>query len=242
MIYDELCRFYKNFKGRKCIIGYSFAGRPIFAFHVGDDFGRQYISTYAIHGREWITARLGIRHIVRPSDCGGWIIPLVNPDGACISLTIDPMWKANARGVDLNVNFDAGWGTGKFNTRRRGGENCIGDHPFSESESSALAAFTLKIAPFVTFSFHTKGGEIYWEFCGKGDKNGAMLLSKATGYSVRTLYGSAGGYKDWCIDKLGIPAYTIECGDDGLKHPLTNLSALKSCFGALKYFTENYEK
>ena len=242
MIYDEVASFYKRYKKLKCVIGYSFEGREIFAFHVGDVFGRQYISTYAIHGREWITARLALVHIGCPTLAGGWIVPLVNPDGACISQGAHPLWKANARGVDLNVNFDADWGTGASNTRIRGGENCIGDAPFSESESLALAAFTRKIKPFVTFSFHTKGGEIYWQFNGAGDIDGARILSEATGYKVKKISGSAGGYKDWCIQKLGIPAYTIECGADSLTHPVRSLRALKSCRGALRYFTQRYEK
>ncbi len=242
MIYNQVISFYKNYKKRKCVIGHSFLGRAIVAFHVGDEFGGQYISTYAIHGREWITARLALHHIKNPTAKGGWIIPLVNPDGAVISQTSDPMWKANARGVDLNVNFDADWGSGRLNTRVRGSENCIGDSPFSESESSALARFTQKIHPYVTFSFHTKGEEIYWQFDGEGDERGAHLLAQATGYSVKKIAGSAGGYKDWCICKLGIPAYTIECGSDSLTHPIKNVRALKNCRGALKYFTENYEK
>ncbi len=241
MIYDEIKRFYDNYKGKKCVIGYSFYGKEIFAFHIGSPVGRQFISTYAIHGREWITARLAVKHIKRGvKKGGGWVIPLVNPDGAKISQTVKPMWKANARGVDLNCNFDADWGSGRLNTAERGGENCIGDYPFSEAETAALRDFTLKIRPFVTLSFHTKGEEIYWQYDGAGDSRGAQILSAATGYESKIIYGSAGGYKDWCIKKLGIPAYTIECGFDGLAHPITELQHLKKCFDALKYFIENY--
>lgn len=241
MIYDEIKRFYDNYKGKKCVIGYSFYGKEIFAFHIGSPVGRQFISTYAIHGREWITARLAVKHIKRGvKKGGGWVIPLVNPDGAKISQTVKPMWKANARGVDLNCNFDADWGSGRLNTAERGGENCIGDYPFSEAETAALRDFTLKIRPFVTLSFHTKGEEIYWQYDGAGDSSGAQILSSATGYESKIIYGSAGGYKDWCIKKLGIPAYTIECGFDGLAHPITELQHLKKCFDALKYFIENY--
>ena len=241
MIYDEIKRFYKNYKGKKCVIGYSFYGKEIFAFHIGSPVGRQFISTYAIHGREWITARLALKHIKRGvKKGGGWVIPLVNPDGAKISQTEKPLWKANARGVDLNCNFDADWGSGRLNTAARGGENCIGDYPFSEAETVALRDFTLKIRPFVTLSFHTKGEEIYWQYGGAGDSRGAQILSAATGYESKIIYGSAGGYKDWCIQKLGIPAYTVECGSDGLAHPIAKLKHLKKCFDALKYFIENY--
>lgn len=242
MIFEEVKKFYDGYPLKKCVIGYSFGGREIFAFHVGSDYGKQYISTYAIHGREWITARLALRHIRIGTRAGGWIVPLVNPDGAVISLTRDAMWKANARGVDLNVNFPARWGEGRLNTKVRGRENCVGDSPLSEPESAALARFTLKVTPYVTFSFHTKGSEIYYEFDGAGDERGAKLLSEATGYPYKKIYGSTGGYKDWCIGALGIPAYTVECGSDELRHPITRLRDIGACLYALKYFTENYEK
>lgn len=241
MIYDIIEKFYKNYDGRKCVIGYSLKGKDIFAFHIGSPTGRQFIATYAIHGREWITAKLALKHIkIGVKNGGGWIIPLVNPDGVAISESVRAMWKANARGVDLNCNFDADWGSGRLNTKRRGGENCIGDCPFSESETKALKNFTEKIRPYVTFSFHTKGEEIYWEYNGSGDRSGAEIIEKVTGYTPLVIRGSAGGYKDWCIQKLQIPAYTIECGADDLEHPITDIRKLKKCFNILKAFTENY--
>lgn len=243
MIYDEVKRFYLSYTGKKCVIGYSLRGREIFAFHVGDSFGKQFIAIYAVHGREWITARLAMKHVKKGlKSGGGWIVPLVNPDGAVRCQTKDPMWKANDRGVDINCNFDADWGNGRLNTRIRGRENCIGDNPFSEPETCAVRNFTLKIKPHVTLSFHTKGEEIYYEFNGRGDKRGAEILAQSTGYTMRRLYGSCGGYKDWCIQKLCIPAYTIECGADKLIHPIKKLRKLKKCYNVLSYFTLNYGK
>jgi len=242
VVYDDIKSFYQSYKQRKCVIGYSYKGREIYAMHLGKDTGRQFISVYAVHAREWITAYLALKHIQIGTYCGGWIIPLLNPDGAIISQGIKPLWKDNARGVDLNCNFDAEWGTGRLNTKRRGAENCVGDYPFSEPETIALKNFTIKINPFVTFSWHTKGEEIYWSFAGRGDENGAKILSDATGYPHKIIYGSAGGYKDWCLQKLLVPSYTIECGSDGLTHPIKKVSKLKKCFNALKIFTEKYDK
>lgn len=242
MVYDDIKSFYQSYSGKKCVIGYSFLGREIYAVHVGETAGRQFISVYAVHGREWITAYLALKHIKTGVACGGWIIPLLNPDGAVISQSRKPLWKANARGVDLNCNFDADWGTGRLNTRKRGSENCIGDYPFSETETTALKNFTLKVNPSVTLSWHTKGEEIYWLFSGKGDIKGAEILSRSTGYPHKIISGSAGGYKDWCIQKLSIPAYTVECGNDNLKHPIKRLSKLKKCYKALKIFTQEYDK
>lgn len=241
MIFDEVKKFYVNYSGKKCVIGYSFRGREIFAFHVGNSVGKQFIAVYAVHGREWITARLALKHIKKGlKSGGGWVVPLVNPDGAIRSQTTDPLWKANYRGVDINCNFDADWGGGRLNTRTRGSENCIGDSPFSEPETAAVRNFTLKIKPYVTLSFHTKGEEIYYEFNGSGDIRGAQILAKATGYTARKIYGSCGGYKDWCIQKLHIPAYTVECGSDSLSHPIKKLHKLKKCYTVLRYFIFNY--
>lgn len=242
MVYSQISKFYLNYKAKKCVVGYSFRGRNIYAFHVGDIYGKQFIAVYAVHAREWITAFLALKHIGKGTKTGGWIIPLVNPDGAEIAQNGKPLWKANARGVDINCNFDALWGSGRLNTVVRGSENCIGDYPESESETLALVRFTERIKPYVTLSFHTKGGEIYWEFCGGGERKGADILAETTGYTVKKIEGSAGGYKDWCIQKLNIPAYTVECGRDSLSHPINKLKDIRECFNALKYFTEHYEK
>lgn len=243
MIYEKVTQFYNSYKSKKCVIGYTHQNRNLYAFHVGSDFGKQFIAVYAVHAREFITANLALQHIKEGvKKGGGWVIPLLNPDGVEICQTRKPMWKANGRGVDINCNFDADWGTGRLNTRTRGSENCIGDYPFSECESAALARFTVKIKPAVTLAFHTKGGEIYWEYGGKGDERGAQIIAAHTGYTPKKIVGSAGGYKDWCIQKLGIPAYTIECGFDCLAHPIERLRDIKECFGLLKYFTDNYEK
>lgn len=241
MIYDEVQKFYKSYQRKKCVIGFSCQNREIYAFHTGSETGRQFIAVYAVHAREWITAKLALKHLKKGLKTGGgWIVPLLNPDGAVISQKTFPLWKANARGVDLNCNFDAEWGSGRLNTSVRGSENCIGDYPFSEPETAALRDFTKKVRPYVTLSFHTKGEEIYWEFCGKGDRTGAEILSAATGYEIKRIYGSAGGYKDWCIKKAGIPAYTIECASDSLTHPIDKLKHLKKCYKVLKIFIGKY--
>ena len=242
MLYREVTEFYGKYRKKKCVIGYTAQNRNIYAMHVGSDYGKQFIAVYAVHAREWITARLALSHIEGGTCRGGFVIPLLNPDGVAVCEERDPLWKANGRGVDLNCNFDADWGEGRLNTRVRGSENCIGDYPFSECESLALARFTLRVRPYVTLSFHTKGGEIYWEYGGGGDRRGAEIISAYTGYQPKIISGSCGGYKDWCIQKLGIPAYTVECGDDALSHPITKLKDIAECKGLLRYFTDNYER
>ena len=101
----------------------------------------------------------------------------------------------------------------------------MGEKPFSEPESIALRDFTQKIMPSATVSYHLKGEEIYWDFHQKGKlKKDSYSLAKAvqkvTGYKIKRTPDSAGGYKDWCIDKLKIPSITIEVVSDSLSHPI----------------------
>ena len=244
-VYDEISCFYESVRTEKRVIGKSWFGRNIYAVKrgAGSPVG---IAVYAVHGREFITARLAVEQYFAGGVLGSvWFIPLANPDGAEISQAgLDgvpkerreeflrafggaeySLWKANGLGVDLNVNFDADWGTGVKNVRVRGSENCIGDCPFSERESLAIKNFTQEISPDYTVSYHTKGEEIYWRYFQKGERlkrdfRIASALSLATGYPLREAKGSAGGYKDWCVQKLKIPAVTVEAGKDCFAHPL----------------------
>ena len=244
-IYGRITSFYESVKTEKTVFGKTLFGRTMYAVKVGDGSPVGLVQC-AMHGREFITARLAIeQYRVGVSKGSCWFIPLVNPDGALLSevgISTAPMrwrgyltdinggedfslWKANGRGVDLNVNFDARWGTGVKNTCQPGAENCIGEYPFSELETQALKNFTEKIKPDYTISYHTKGEEIYWYFsqsprtCPR-DLHLARVISTMTGYPLAKAKGSAGGYKDWCIERLGIPAFTVEVGKDTLSHPL----------------------
>ena len=244
-ICERVVDFYKRVKTEKTEIGRSLFGRTIYAMKVGE--GRPVgLVQCGMHGREFITARLGIeQYRVGVSKGSCWFIPLVNPDGALLSevgISTAPseyrgylidinggedfsLWKANGRGVDLNVNFDAAWGTGVKNIRKPCAENYIGEYPFSEPESLALKVFTEKVKPDYTVSYHTKGEEIYWYFSQSShtclrDLYLGRVISTATGYPLCDAKGSAGGYKDWCIERLGIPAFTVEVGKDALAHPL----------------------
>lgn len=230
-------------------IGRSAKGRIIPYIHVGGYEGRQIIITAAIHAREHVTSWVVLRQAMQTLKThsgkdGFYFIPCVNPDGVEIVFGTDavPAWyngdpclyKANARGVDLNVNFDAGWGTGKNNTFTLSGENYIGEYPLSEPESKALARFTLEVKPSATVSYHSKGREIYYEYnLPQRLKNRyrviAERLSEQTGYEIVENLPSAGGYKDWCQEKFRIPAFTIEIGDDSLTHPLSERQIKEDC-------------
>ncbi len=228
-IIEKVFCFYEKFRGEKGIIGYTERGREIPFFKVKKTDFPIVLVQYGIHAREHITCYLALAQIkdfiLRGKRGTVYFVPMVNIDGVEIALIDKPLYKANARGVDLNVNFDAKWGTGKENRRVLGDENYIGEFPFSESESRALRDFTFKIKPQATVSYHAKGEEIYWDFHQEGqdrkrDYSIAKKLALKTGYELKQTPYSAGGYKDWCIEKLKIPAFTIEVGSDEYEHPV----------------------
>ncbi len=245
-VYEAVTHYYEHYRGEKQIIGKSHEGRNLYAMLIGDGAHCVGISQYAIHAREWITALLAIEHIRRGVRCGGvWVLPLMNPDGALLVQkgigSVSPewreyliglngsedfsLWKANAGGVDLNLNFPARWGQGRGNRFSPAPHGCVGRKPLSARESRALALFTQAVSPQYTVSWHTKGEEIYWRFHqplsrAKRDKQIAKVLSRTTGYPLKNTPFSAGGYKDWCVETLKIPAFTVEVGSDELCHPL----------------------
>ena len=269
-VYEEVTEFYESYAGEKLVFGHSAEGRALYALFLGKHERPVGISQYAIHGREYITAALALEHIRRGVKRGGvWVLPLVNPDGALLSekgistvsapwrreflLRVNgsedfSLWKANADAVDLNVNFSARWGTGKSNLTRPAPENYIGSSPFCAPESLALKDFTYRVRPDYTVSWHTKGEEIYWSFHqpflrAARDKRLAKVLSASTGYPLREAKHSAGGYKDWCVETLKTPAFTVEIGRDEWEHPLGRerlLELTEKCGGALNALSEGF--
>ncbi|MBE5754524.1 MAG: hypothetical protein E7340_04250 [Clostridiales bacterium] len=228
-ILQKIERYYNSFNGEKGIIGFSEKSQPIYYFCVAKSFYPKIIVQCGMHAREHITSHLCLKlidYFSKFSKVGTvYFIPAVNPDGIKIAINTLPLYKANANGVDLNVNFDAKWGNGAKNTTKKGAENYIGRVPFSESETIALAAFTLLIYPHLTVSFHSKGEEIYYEFNQnladkERDYSIAKTVQNQNGYAIKATPLSSGGYKDWCIQNLKIPALTIEVGADNLSHPI----------------------
>lgn len=234
------------------IVGESELKQQIPYIFVGNKNGNYMIVHGAIHAREHLTSLVVVcmaKYLVKNPELnlngGIYFVPMVNPDGVRLCqegvgfiadkqrksnlLTINggsdfALWKANADGVDLNVNFDAKWGEGAQNEFFKSSQNYIGKEPFSAAESKALAEFTERIKPCVTLSYHLKGEEIYWEFGQTShrryrDKRYAEAIARYTGYAVKEPQGSVGGYKDWCVDKFKIPSYTIEVGNDKYSHP-----------------------
>ncbi len=168
------------------------------------------------------------------------ILPLLNPDGYELFRTgteaapsrwrflerMDPTdlhrWQANARGVDLNRNFNAGFYKAKrmvdaVGIRRPAPSRYGGLVPFSEPESRAVRRLCAQLRPRTLFALHSQGEEIYWRYGEKipfGAQYIADLLSSLSGYTLAApeVIASHAGLKDWFIKKYNRPGFTIELG------------------------------
>ncbi len=252
------------------VIGKSLFGREISAFFVGNSAVRPVIIQSAIHAREWVTAEVCMEMLSLATQMrlqgGYWFLPITNPDGVLLAtrgIKTAPapyrsrlikinggkdfsLWKANGRGVDLNVNFAARFGEGVQNVFSPAPENYVGKFAESEPCTKALVRFTRSVNPCLTVSLHTKGQEIYYDFpSGKGVFSGNKPLGEQIfaplNYPFKTAPGSVGGYKDWCIQSLQIPAYTVELFPDTLAHPISK-SALSGFTPTVKQILQNTEK
>ena len=169
---------------------------------------------------------------------GVMIVPCVNSDGVEISLIgssaaceyselvkkIDntSAWKANARGVDLNHNYNAGW----YELHRLEQESGItgpsytrygGIAPESESETQAVTRLCRENYFTHALAFHSQGEEIYWHYGENTPENSevmAKIFAISSGYEMSRPEGLAigGGFKDWFIKEFHRPAFTIEIG------------------------------
>lgn len=176
------------------------------------------------------------------------IIPQVNPDGVDIAIhgsgsagTYAQMvrelggnepgkWQANARGVDINHNFNAGWDILQSMERENGifsasPRQWCGPAPESEPETAALTKLCRRASFRHVLALHSQGEEIYWQY---GERTPARsrvmaeVMAASAGYKVADPEGLAshGGFKDWFIEETGRPGFTIEAGSGTNPLPL----------------------
>lgn len=223
-------------------IGYTYLGRPIPCVFKGNTEGAQILIHASIHAREWVTTPLVLEMMkAYNGKCGVWCVPMVNIDGVSLCLqglsSVSEqglrnfllevnkgsedfsLWKANARAVDLNVNYNALWGKGAQNVTYPAPANYIGMYPFSEPENTALRALTERVKPAMTLSYHARGNVIYKAFSYLDPSpDGAQLISNTTDYPLFDTYDSTGGYKDWYIATFQQLGLTVEVGDNDVPY------------------------
>ena len=131
-------------------------------------------------------------------------------------------WKANLMGVDLNLNYPAGWLQARENKFAQGftlpgPRDYVGRAPLDQPETKALAGYTEFLDPALVLAYHAQGEEIYWQFQDiqvPGAEELGRRLAQVSGYTLAQVpFASAfAGYKDWFIKYFRRPGYTIEVG------------------------------
>ena len=188
-----------------------------------------------------------------------YLVPMVDPDGVDLvtgaietgsleyeqarslgdnypDIAFPDGWKANLLGVDLNLQYPAGWLKAreiKFTQgyTRPGPRDYVGRAPLNQRESIALAEYTEEIDPDLVLAYHTQGEVIYWQFQDyevPGARELAEEFARLSGYALEdTPYESSfAGYKDWFIRKFRRPGFTIEVGSGENPLPLSQFEKI----------------
>ncbi|MEG0833539.1 MAG: M14 family zinc carboxypeptidase [Oscillospiraceae bacterium] len=185
---------------------------------------------------------------------GTVVIPLLNPDGfelrrrgraaACkthrlLSRFEDAdfgYWQANARGVDINHNFPAGFYLAKRQVAKLGIISASptrygGSFPLSEPESRAVVHAVGLYRPRSLYALHSQGEEIYWKYGSvipDGSEYIASVLTALSGYRLcePAALASHAGLKDWFIKRHCRPGFTIELGAGKNPLPYSDFEAI----------------
>ncbi|HET6204099.1 MAG TPA: M14 family zinc carboxypeptidase [Planctomycetota bacterium] len=190
------------------------------------------------HFLAWLLQNYGTdpvaTHLVNEREI--FFLPVVNPDGYVWNETTNPggggLWRKNRRpngdgtfGVDLNRNYAFQWGVDNTGSSpATNAETYRGTAPFSEPETTALAAFFAS-RPIVTAqSVHTYS-DLWlhpWGYTAAAPPDLALFaaqsqaMTEVNGYPYGTvpqlLYLANGSALDWHYGAQGAIAYSVEIG------------------------------
>ena len=217
------------------VIGTSAEGRAIESYTYGN--GETHLTFIgAIHGGyEWNTVLLA--HMFMdylkanqgniPKNMRVTVVPVANPDGVYKVFGTTKQFTSadapstektipgrfNARGVDLNRNFDCNW---EPKGVWRGTAVSGGDAAFSEPEAAAIRDFVQETSPALVIFWHSAANGVYGANCG-GDilpeaRTLMNLYAKASGYPAIASfdhYKVTGDAEGW-LAKIGVPSLSVE--------------------------------
>ena len=188
-----------------------------------------------------------------------YLVPMVDPDGVDLvtgailpgtpqyaiarsfsenypEIPFPSGWKANLLGVDLNLQYPAGWLQAREIKFMQGfispaPRDYVGRSPLNQRETKALADYTRSIDPALVLAYHTQGKEIYWRFADyevPGAKALGEEFARLSGYSLAEPGENSAyaGYKDWFIKYFRRPGFTIEAGFGENPLPLEQFDAI----------------
>ncbi len=202
----------------KWSIGRSIEGREIEVYRWGS--GNAGIALIGgLHGHyELNTVRLG-EAIVEyfssdlqrplPANVSVYVIPILNPDG------VAHQSRLNARGVDLNRNWDCKWSD---KATYRGDPVSPGSRAFSEPETQALKDFVVSEHIEAIIFYHSAYGSVSVGVCSDRTQLAQALggvVAAETGYrffrdgAFFPITGDATGY----FNEIGLAAIEIELTD-----------------------------
>lgn len=126
------------------------------------------------------------------------IIPCANPDGLYEGTSNNGFGRCNAKGIDLNRDFDALHKV--FDNARN-----YTQYPFSAKESQALRDLVYAENPDVVIDFHG------WENCTIGDANVASVFKTHVGLNHKTKFNSnCNGYFSYWAHLQGASSLLVE--------------------------------
>ena len=136
-------------------------------------------------------------------------------------------WKANAKGVDLNRNFDEGWDS-YIGRPMPSSERYKGDSAVSEEETRAILGVYKDFELDCCISYHSFGNLIYWNYGSQGeiyeaDRRLAECVGAVTSYELHSTVQDStdsAGCSDYFVLEAGIPAVTIENGGQNCPLPI----------------------